>query len=377
MAIRLRALLGPLGLMLASVLVALAIGEVLVRLAFPPVPETLDEELVTSGAYQDHPVIGWLPRPNASGHSKRFNSTFRTNSRGLRDREHSLERTPGVRRIVMLGDSFAWGWGVNDHEVFASVLETRLERTEVVNLGVTAFALAQEFEYLKLEGALYQPDIVVLAFCQNDINRGGQPAPTFRPAATPRAPRARPPGFSGWLKQWLDERLVLYRVARQGINTSPALVKALVALGIKDELMGYDGVDSDLTPALRNYPPKLQSSFEATLAELMQMRDWLAERKIRFVIALIPALQAIEPRAFLHSIAYTVYNPSDFDLDKPYRNLEAFARGNGIEVINAVPALRRRRETGETLYLANDIHFNAAGHAAFAAEIAAYLQRAQ
>jgi lysophospholipase L1-like esterase len=129
-------------------------------------------------------------------------------------------------------------------------------------------------------------------------------------------------------------------------------------------------------PALRTYPPQLQSSFETTEAELLHLRDWLAGRKIRFILALIPARQAIEQRAFQHSIVYTKFEPSDFELDKPYRKLEAFANAHGIEVINPYPALKRGAEAGASLYLRNDVHFNAAGHEAFAEDILTYLQRA-
>lgn len=376
MTTRLRTALGPLVLVLASLLCAVVIGEIVVRVAFPPAPATLGERLLASGAYEGHPVLGWRPRPNARQHSQRFNATFTTNSRGLRDRERTLERTPGIQRIVLVGDSFAWGYGVNDGEVFPRLVESRLERTEVVNLGVSAFGLRQEFDYLKLEGALYQPDIVILTLCQNDIYRDGRtPHETYRAVTAPAPSRKAPPTFWGSPKAWVAERVVLYRVTQQAIATNRSLVKALVALGLKDGLVGFEGLDNNLMPALMTYPPQLQSSWDTTQAELLQIRDWLAERKIRFLLALIPARQAIEPRSFHHTIAHTAYEPSDFELDKPYRNLESFGRANGIEVINGYPALKRKGETGVSLYLRNDLHFNAAGHEAFAAEIAGYLQR--
>jgi lysophospholipase L1-like esterase len=106
----------------------------------------------------------------------------------------------------------------------------------------------------------------------------------------------------------------------------------------------------------------------------LEIRDWLAARRVRFILALIPAVQAIDERAFVHSIAYTVYEPTDFELDKPYKALEAFARSNGIEVVNTYPALQKRQQAGATLYLPNDVHFNPLGQQAFAAEILAHLQ---
>lgn len=182
------------------------------------------------------------------------------------------------------------------------------------------FGLRQEFEYLKLEGVLYEPDIVILALCQNDIYRDGQsPQEQFQAMQGARRQRA-PSGLLGPLKTWLAERVVLYQLSQQAINTNRSLVKALVALRVKEQLLGFEGLDPSLMPALRTYPPELQSSYVATEADLREIRDWLAGRKIRFILTLIPALQAIDARAFRHSIAYTVFEPSDFELEKPYRD---------------------------------------------------------
>jgi lysophospholipase L1-like esterase len=223
---------------------------------------------------------------------------------------------------------------------------------------------------------LYQPDIVIVALCQNDIYRNGLSPQEAYHALTAPPSRRSPSGFLGPLKTWLSSHVMLYRIGQQAVNTNRTLIKAMVAVGLKKDLMGFGELDDNLMPALRTYPPRLRSSWEATQAELLQMRDWLAERKIRFIVALIPALQAIDARAFEHSIAFTVFEPTDFELDKPYRHLEAFARANGIEVINTYPTLKRRAGAGASLYLRNDLHFNTAGHEAFAVEILAYLQGA-
>src|SRR5262245_5794214 len=188
------------GLVLVSTLVALAIGELVVRFWFPREPALLEDRLISSGAYGPDPVLGWRPQPNSTYHSVRFNVTYTTNSRGLRGPEQRLERSAGLKRIVVLGDSFAWGWGVNDDDVFPRVMAAQLRDTEVVNLGITAFAVPQEFDYLKIEGILYQPDIVVLALCQNDIPRDERsPQEIYRFWSTPQVHRT-PSGFLGPLK---------------------------------------------------------------------------------------------------------------------------------------------------------------------------------
>ncbi len=362
-------LAAKLALAVASAVLTLAGGELAVGLFFPPPTRVMtDFRLLTSGYYERHEVVGWLPRRNVAGvHTKpgSFATTFRTNSHGLRDREHPLEKPPSGTRIVVVGDSFTWGYGVNDDKVYPRVLEPLLEGVEVINLGVTAFGTKQEFDYLKLEGLRYGPDIVILGFCLNDIYPDTESVQAAAPAATGAALNRA--------KRWLSEHAALYELARQAANTNKTVVKLLVRLGVKDSLSGFEELDVNLMPALRVYPDRLRRSFEQTRAELLEIHRFLAERRIRFVLVLIPSLQSIDARALRQSIAYSLYDEADFDLEKPYRLLEAFARAHEIEVVNPYRALKRLHEAGVPLYLKRDIHFNPAGHRALADEIAAYL----
>ena len=60
---------------------------------------------------------------------------FHTNSRGWRDREYPLEATVSTQRIVVLGDAFTWGYRVPDREVYPEVLESLMEKTDVITPG--------------------------------------------------------------------------------------------------------------------------------------------------------------------------------------------------------------------------------------------------
>ncbi len=98
------------------------------------------------------------------------------NSRGLRDREHPLEKPPGTRRILCLGDSFTCGHGVAREETFAEVLERSLasagdpaETWEVLNAGVGGTGTAHQLAYYRTEGHRYSPDVVVLCISPNDF----------------------------------------------------------------------------------------------------------------------------------------------------------------------------------------------------------------
>ncbi len=55
-----------------------------------------------------------------------FDHYVSTNSLGIRGKEISLEKPQDTYRILLLGDSMTFGWGVNEGETFAKILETNL-----------------------------------------------------------------------------------------------------------------------------------------------------------------------------------------------------------------------------------------------------------
>jgi hypothetical protein len=225
---------------------------------------------------------------------------------------------------VVLGDSFAWGYGVGDDEVFTEVLASLLPTVEVVNLGVTAYGTQQELDYLRQEGVRYSPDIVLLSFVLNDVLESPD---RFR-ALVP------PPAQSTGVKAFLARNSHLYRFVIDRINTNKRLVRFLVAAGVKEQLAGFDELDINLSPALKVYPDSLQRAFERVEAELLALHDFTRRGGIRLIVVLVPSLQSVDRRAFLHSIAYTIFAEEDFDLERPYRLLADFCRRHGIELID-------------------------------------------
>jgi hypothetical protein len=121
-------------------------------------------DLLAGTVERDHfcmydPEIGWVNRPNAKG---KFSSTsVRVNSQGLRDREHSLDKGPQFR-VLVLGDSFVWGCYAEQDELFTEVLEQRLGNCEVINMGCSGYGQDQELLLLKREGLKYSPDLVIV-----------------------------------------------------------------------------------------------------------------------------------------------------------------------------------------------------------------------
>jgi lysophospholipase L1-like esterase len=125
------------------------------------------------------PLIGHRHAPNRS--ARLMGVMVKTNSNGFRDREFTIDKPPGVLRIVMLGDSFTEGWGAPEEETFSKRIERRYNdrgiKAEVINTGVGNWNTIQEVEFFLTGVYRYHQDIVVLNFVFNDA----EPVPHERP----------------------------------------------------------------------------------------------------------------------------------------------------------------------------------------------------
>ena len=99
----------------------------------------------------------------------------RLNSDGLRDREYSIEKPADTYRILALGDSVTYGHSISEKGSYVKQLETMLNdgrktiRYQVINFGVSGYNTLQEFEFFRLKGRKYQPDLVMIGYTLNDV----------------------------------------------------------------------------------------------------------------------------------------------------------------------------------------------------------------
>lgn len=115
-------------------------------------------------------LLGWAHQPGQEGifETPQFRTVVRINENGLRDRPHSYERQDHIERILVLGDSFAWGYGVEESERFSQLLEKSLD-VKVINAGVSGYSTDQELLWYRNEGIKYETDLVILVFAGNDV----------------------------------------------------------------------------------------------------------------------------------------------------------------------------------------------------------------
>lgn len=119
-----------------------------------------------------YPDVVYEVRPNLRGTFR--GEELRTNAFGMRSGDIERRKPPGTVRILGIGDSHMFGWGVAQDEAYLSILERRLNaegigKFEVLNLGAPGYNTAIEVAVLEHKGLDFDPDLIVMHFVGNDF----------------------------------------------------------------------------------------------------------------------------------------------------------------------------------------------------------------
>ena len=161
---------------LVSAAVALGVSELVVRgLDWAPQVKSIDlNESKSVYKRSTNSVMGFELKANYRDDQADLSMSYpRTNAHGQRDIERSIEKNPGVRRIILLGDSVVEGHGIrNIDDTISRQIEMLYEdgSTEVLNFGVSGYCTLAEVELLRVKGLNFRPDIVLLVFVGNDFD---------------------------------------------------------------------------------------------------------------------------------------------------------------------------------------------------------------
>jgi lysophospholipase L1-like esterase len=119
--------------------------------------------------YEPDPALYWKLKPNQNCYTKIDRKPVHINSHGTRGREFTVAKPANTIRIVSLGDSKTFGWGLTEAESYSGVLEKLLQeragsnrKVEVINAGVNAYSYPQMHAYFKKVALTYSPDMVII-----------------------------------------------------------------------------------------------------------------------------------------------------------------------------------------------------------------------
>lgn len=159
--------------LIASTLFSVAVAEGIARF-FIKLPQA---KLYPQVRYHPHPVRGFTLKPNQTAYTKDQLATI--DVLGFRINGMSTTSASPKLRILALGDSFTFGYGVADHETWPALLERTFgPKVQVTNAGTTSYNLFHEFDLLKEKGLRLKPGVVIHALYWNDhlMNRPPRPA---------------------------------------------------------------------------------------------------------------------------------------------------------------------------------------------------------
>lgn len=256
------------------------------------------------------PALKWEYRPY--GETTYYNIPLKLNRNGFRGPDLPLQKGAQEKRVALIGDSVTLGIYVKDEDTFSSQLEMALNKTgefdppaRVLNCGIDGYDTLQIGELLRTRVLDFSPDVVVYVYCPNDFDfedSSGSKAIYFK----------KPSSFLllSLAKAWklLDRREYHHR--------------------------------------------HFEKNRDVVFQEIIAMRDVLAQRGIRFMVAMVPA--------FLGTC-------EEYPLRDMDQEIERFLEESTIEHINLLSALCR---AGQLRSFAWDIwHPKREGNIIIAAEL--------
>ena len=331
-----------------SLVAGLAIAEGVVRWLRPQMVDPYWRDRLAY--YRHDPELGWSHVPGAQGELSRqeFHHLVRINAAGWRDRERRLDKEPGVFRIVALGDSFTFGHGVADDEIFTRRLETLMPGVEVLNMALSGSSTDQQLLILKTRVRQWHPDMVLVMVCRNDftgiLSRAdgpyGKPAYELTEGGGLRLVNVPvpPPSAGARLHAWLRRSSGLVNLAETAWETGSA-------------------------PAAPAGAGARETSYALMRALLSAMHQEATSQGARFVIGLVP------------SNAHTYFDEVPAAERRRFEVVKQLAEAERIPLIDLVPAFRRAARDPVTgaridLHYRLDQHWNRRGHEVAATEMA-------
>jgi len=342
------------GLAGGATLFAIATCELAARVVFPAPPDPTRQPQIR---YRTDPEIRYIPLPNQRGWID--DGFVTTNSLGFRGTEPALPKPPNRFRIVAVGDSVTFGFGVNDPDTFCAQTEALLRQNmrgvdlDVVNIAVPGFDTRQEVLLLRRSVAQLAPNLVLVGLYSNDIPDSLEDGTGGTTVATPRSAssqtlqmNAAPTSF--WDIQLRKSRAVytigraMKRFARKG------------EWGMSRFTMELDILEGKNTPQLDEAWTRVARQFE-------ELRGMAAEHGFSVGVVVLPPREQV----------VGLYPHARYQ-----DRVRSMVESMGFFMIDPLPALAASPMKKDRLYVPYDRnHPSGAGHRVIAQAIVDDLSR--
>jgi hypothetical protein len=352
-------------LVIGSIGFSIALGEGLLRLIPALLPLELRQQLQSDPEEYGpgHPYIGGLERPHSHDiiSGRDFSAAFHTDGYGFRNSWPWPEQAD----IVVVGDSFVFGYGVADMEAWPALLAHALPQARIINLGLIGASPQQYLRVFETFGKALQPKVIVVGLLLiND----------FWDAAM----------FDRWVNALTREHYLIWRSRRYRFSLSQPLAS------IKSALLRYSYVYNLARHTYRAWreggairlelPDGGRLQLVPSLVEHAANRGQPGRREFQLVLQALVDLQALAHQqdasvlVVIQPAKEEVYLPL---LSRPVADLSAPVRlaldAHGIAYLDLTAAFRQCARAGKRLFFEVDGHVNTQGHRLIAQEVLAHL----
>jgi hypothetical protein len=339
---RKRSLLFKLAASVVSLVLALAVGELAVRL----LPEN-----VLGFTYRDG---FFMPA------RQRERDTFR-NSLGRHDVEHELQKPPGVQRVLLLGDSYVAAGIVDVSEIPGQRMQHYLnagseQRYEVISLGKGDWGPQNELTTFQEVGKDFSPDVVVTLFLSfNDVENSSR-------ALTRRAYEHR-----------MQKRSARPGRTRVAADEMPFLV---FRWSVLNQLLSYrlaylyrDKSVAGIPPSYYVYAKEQDEGWRAAwrVTEDLILQTKAAANAIgaRYIVVAASTPHGVggaKEGLRRLMVEYPGMKDLEWDLDQADRRMERLCQENDIPFLALEPLFRLETEKGRRLHFPVNGHWNTEGN---------------
>jgi SGNH hydrolase-like domain, acetyltransferase AlgX len=299
-----------------------------------------------------------------------------TNKFGFNDRDYPLQKTPGIYRILVVGDSFGWAGGREGN--YTAMLERQLEhhysyhRIDIVNAGYPMTHTAEQLAMLKKYGLQYHPDLVILGFFVGNDFIDGNPnrkrivVNDLYIDIDKRREHlilGYPIVFQSRLLLYVKQKYKVFNELRKAAATEPRQQLSQEQRGTFAE-----GTFLDLERALLEFfninssrKGRFQKNINYILQSIADMDALLKSRNIKFIVAIYPDVFQINQTLLKVIVERFRLHMEDYDPDLAQNILKSFLQSKNISYIDLTDRFRSEGREKD-LYLLSDSHWNRSGN---------------
>jgi hypothetical protein len=288
-----------------------------------------------------------------------YGGGLRGNNYGYPGKDFQRDKRPGIRRLAVLGDSFAVGPAVPFADNFLTLTGQQLPDVEVYNFGISSTGPREYRQILQEDVWQFHPDVVIVCvFVGNDITES---------LATPHGMSIRKTASYQFLRR--ASRLARER-ARQPVLSIASSADQFPRPPLAEAT--FREIEARRLLVCKNPPPAdLEKKWQRALSHLQQIVADCKNRQVPVGFVLIPDEFQINSAVLKTALRDAILEFDDVDLDLPQRRLQAFCTDRDVSCLDLKPFFEDVPDT----YALRDTHWNIRGNRLAAEKMAPWVDQ--